>query len=197
MSSAPLPKARPTVLTLAPGDEPSPEQVVQAVNGQLRILREGHRIGFSLSPKHRPLFLAAVQREYLLHSTPRARLVDAFLWWCESKGIPCVRFQIERDCLEMVPTNDNAAAEDPWVRVHFYMETTGRVFTKAGRVAAAGILFDYVWDITLTPWNISTGTLPFRKAQLLFGELLEMSRTGGMTVAGDDSPPPQRRETVH
>src|ERR1035438_3422027 len=132
MSSAQFPKARPSALTLAPDDEPSPEQVVQAVNGELRILRDGHRIGFSLSPKHRPLFLAAVQHEYLLHSEPHSRLVDAFFWSCESKGIPCVRFQIERDCVEMVPTDDNTAAEDPWVRVHIYMETTGRVFTKAG-----------------------------------------------------------------
>jgi hypothetical protein len=185
------------VLTLAPGDEPSPEQVVQAVNGQLRIFREGHRIGFSLSPKYRPQFLAAVQRGYLLQQATHARLVEAFLWWCEVKGIPCVRFQIERDCLEMVPTDDNAAAEDPWVRVHIHMETTGRVFTKAGLVAAAGILFDYVWDVTLTPWDISAGTLPFRRAQRLVGQLLEMSRTSGMTTTDDDSPPPQDRETVH
>jgi hypothetical protein len=128
---------------------------------------------------------------------PTRGLADAFLWWCESKGIPCVRFQIERDCLEMVPTDDNTAAEDPWVRVHIYMETTGRVFTKAGLVAAAGILFDYAWDVALTPWNISAGTLPFRRAQRLVGELLETSRTQGMTVAGQDSLPPHRRETVH
>jgi hypothetical protein len=197
MNSAPLPKARTTVLTLAPGDEPSPDQVVQAVSGQLRILREGHRIGFVLSPKHRPLFLAAIQQGYLLHSSPHARLADAFFWWCESKGIPCVRFKIEQDCLEMVPTDDNAPAEDPWVRVHLDMETTGRAFTKAGLVAAAGILFDYVWDVTLTPWDISAGTPTFSRAQRMVGELLEMSRTSGMTTTEDENPPPVRRETVH
>jgi hypothetical protein len=113
MSPAPLPKARPSVLTLAPGDEPSPEQVVQAVNGQLRILSEGQRIGFSLSPKHRPLFLAAVQQGYLLQPGAHTRVADAFLWWCEAKGIPCVRFQIERACLEMVPTDDNDKSPSP------------------------------------------------------------------------------------
>jgi hypothetical protein len=185
------------VLTLAPGDEPSPEQVVLAVKGQLRILRDGHRIGFSLSPKHRPLFLAAVQQGYLLQPAANTRVVDAFLWWCEAKGIPCVRLQIERDCLEIVETDDNAAAEDPWVRVHIYMETTGRVFTKAGLVAAAGILFDYVWDVTLTPWNIFAGTLTLRNAQRLVNKLLEMSRIPEMTTTDDESPRPQRRETVH
>jgi hypothetical protein len=182
---------------LSPGDEPSPEQVVQAVTGQLRILREGHRIGFSLSPKHRPLFLTAVQLGHLLQPVANARLVDAFFWWCDAGGIPCVRFQIERDRLEIVPTDDDAASEDPWVRVHFYMETTGRVFTKAGLVAAAGILFDYAWDVTLTPWDICAGRLPFRRAQRLVEELLEMSHTSGMTTSGDDNPPPQSRQTVH
>jgi hypothetical protein len=196
MSSAPLPNARPSVLTLAPGDEPSPDHVVQAVNGRLRILREGHRIGFSLSPKHRPLFLAAVRQEYLLHSAPQAQLADAFLWWCEAKGIPCVRFEVERDCLEIAPTDDNAA-EDPWVSLHLSIETTDRVFTKTGLVAAASILFDYVSDVTLTPWDISAGTLPFRRAQRLVEDLLEMSRTSGMTTSGDDNPAPERRETVH
>jgi hypothetical protein len=86
------------------------------LNGQLRILRERHRIGFSLSPKHRLLFLAAVQQAYLLHSAPHARLADAFLWWCESKGLPRVRFEVERNCLEIAPADDNAASEDPWVR---------------------------------------------------------------------------------
>lgn len=168
------------MLTLAPGDEPSPEQVVQAATGRLRILREGHRIGFSLPPKHRPQFLAAVQQGYLLQPEPNARLADAFLWWCEAKDIPCVRFQIEPDCLEIVPTDENAAAEDPWVRVHFYMETTGRIFTKAGLLAAAGVLFDYLSDVTLTPWDISAGTLPLRMAQRLVDKLLEMSRIPGM-----------------
>jgi hypothetical protein len=197
MSSAPLPKVRPSVLTLAPGDEPSPEQAVQAVNGQLRILREGHRIGFSLSPKDRPLFLAAVQQRYLLQPVVHARLVEAFLWWCEAKGIPCVRFQIEQDCLEMVPTDDHAAAEDPWVRVHLSMDTTGRVFTKAGLLAAAGVLFDYLSDVALTPWDISAGTLPLRMAQRLVGKLLEMSRIPEMTTTDEEGPPPGRRDTVH
>jgi len=185
------------VLTLAPDDEPSPQQVVQAVTGQLRILRDGHRIGFSLSPKHRPLFLGAVQQGYLLQPVAHAWLVDAFLWRCEARGIPCVRFQIERDCLEMLPTEDDAAAEDPWVRVHIYMETTGRIFTKAGLLAAAGILFDYVWDVTLTPWDISAGTLTFRTAQRLVEKLLEMSRIPEMTTADDESPPSERGDTVH
>jgi hypothetical protein len=184
-------------LRLAPADDPSPAQVVQAVIGQLRILREGHRIGFSLPPKGRALFLAAVKEGYLLHSVTNARLVDAFFWWCEAKGTPCVRFQIERDCLEMVPTDDNAPTEDPWIRVHLCMETTGLAFTKAGLVAAAGVLFDYVWDVALTPWNISAGTLTLRRAQRLVAKLIEMSRNPGMTTEDDESPPPEPRETVH
>ena len=112
--------------------------MVQAVSGKLRILRDGNRIGFALRPKHRQRFLSAVQHGYLAESPESGPLVDAFLWWCEAGEIPCVRFQVERECISF--TGHENPAEDPHVSLHFSMATRGRILTKTGVPAVAGIL---------------------------------------------------------
>jgi hypothetical protein len=58
------------------------------VNGELRIFKEGQRIGITLPVKHRPLFMAAVKQEYLKYLREDARVVEAFSWWCDAREIP-------------------------------------------------------------------------------------------------------------
>jgi hypothetical protein len=169
--------------------------MVQAVSGKLRILRDGNRIGFALRPKHRQRFLSAVQHGYLAESPESGPLVDAFLWWCEAGEIPCVRFQVERECISF--TGHENPAEDPHVSLHFSMATRGRILTKTGVPAVAGILFDRLLEMNLSPWDVSAGALPFRDAQRVACELLSVSRTPGMTTDSQENPPAANRETIH
>lgn len=169
-----------SALILDPGDEPSPEQVVQAVTGQLRVLRDGQRIGLALPPKLRPEFLAAIHHQYLLHAALNGRLHYAFLWWCEARRIPCVRFEIVGNLLEM------GSSEDHWVRVHIDFETAGRILTKAGLLAVAGILFDYLSNVTLSPWHIKAEMLPLPIARRMVSRLLETTNEADMTADNED-----------
>jgi hypothetical protein len=46
--------------------------------------------------------MSAVNQEYLKHSKGDTQVVEAFLWWCDGKGIPCVRYEVEPDCLDIL-----------------------------------------------------------------------------------------------
>lgn len=193
-------------MTLKSDQEPSPEQIVQVVNGELRIFTEGQKIGITLPAKHRPLFMAAVKQEYLKYLREDARVVEAFSWWCDARGIPCVRFEIESDSLDMLSTNDSIAKDDPYVRMHFNVATAGRVFTKAGLVAIVKLLLNHLWDITLSPWEVSAGVLPFSLAHHLLGPVFEIYNSREMTSEHDDGGmahpdekalKPPGRQTIH
>jgi hypothetical protein len=107
--------------------------------------------------------------------------------WKRSPGgatpekFPCVRFEIESDSLDMLSTNDSMANNDPYVRMHFGVATAGRVFTKAGLVAIVKLFLNHLWDITLSPWEVSAGLLPFSLAHHLLGPVFEIYNTGEMT----------------
>ena len=189
-------RARTPVVTLSPDQEPSPEQIVQSANGQLRIFQEGQKIGITLSPKDRPLFLAAIKQEYLRHSMADTRVVEVFSAWCDAKDIACVRFQIERDCLDIMSTNGQIS-EDPYVTMHFSVATTGRVFTKAGLVAVVKFLLDHVWDVTLSPWEVSAGVLPFSFAHQLMKGVFEIYKASEMTTTETEDLESLGRKTIH
>src|SRR5947209_3589938 len=190
MSSSRTPRihrSRIRTVTLNSDQEPSPEQIIQVVTGELRIFQEGQKIGITLPAKHRPLFMTAVKQGYLQYSRTDAPVMEAFSWWCDAKGIPCVRFEIESDCLDM-STNDSRANDDPYVRMHFNVAAAGRVFTQRGLVALVELfLHHHLWDITLSPWEVSAGVLPFSFAHHLLGPVFEIYRTGKMTSEHEDS----------
>src|SRR3982750_2604319 len=180
-------RGRIRAVTLNSDQEPSPEQIIQVVNGELRIFQEGQKIGITLPAQHRPLFMTAVQQGYLRYAREEAPVVEAFSWWCDARGIPCVRFEIESDCLDM-STHDSRAKEDPYVRMHFNVAAAGRVFTKPGLVALVELFLDHhLWDMTLSPWEVSAGVLPFSLAHPLLGPVFEIYRTGKMTSEHEDS----------
>ena len=130
--------------------------------------------------------MAAVKQGYLKHLREDAPVVEAFSWWCDAKGIPCVRFEIESDYLDM-STNDSMAKDDPYVRMHFNVAVAGRVFTKAGLVAIVKLFLNHLWDITLSPWEVSAGLLPFSLAHHLLEPVFEIYKTEEMTSEHDDS----------
>jgi hypothetical protein len=185
------------VVILRPDQEPTPEQIVQAVNGQLQLLQQGQRIGVILPVRYRSLFISAVNQEYLKHFKADIRVVEAFSWWCDGKGIPCVRYEVEPDCLDMLAADDSIAKDDPYVRMHFSVTTADRFFTKAGLVAVVNFLLDHLWDITLSPWEVSAGVLPFSSARQLMENVFAIYHAPGMTTTDDESPRLSCRETIH
>lgn len=182
-------RVRTPVVTLQPDQPPSAEQIVHAVNGELRILQEGRRTGIMLAAKHRPMFMAAVGQGYLKHQKEDQRVVEAFCRWCDARGTPCVRFAVESEYLEMSTADDATARSDPYVRMYFNVATAGRVFTRTGMLAVAGYLLGHLWDIALSPWEISAGLLPFTHA--LLTPVWDIYNTPGMTGehTGDSSVP--------
>jgi hypothetical protein len=74
-------------------------------------------------------------------------------------------FEIDDDSLDMLSTNDSVEKDDPLVIVHFDAATTGRAFTKPGLLAVAELLLGHLWEVTLSPWKVSAGVLPFSLAR--------------------------------
>jgi hypothetical protein len=153
------------VINLDPEQELSAEQIVQVVNGGVRILSGGGKAGIVLPHKHRAWFMAAIALGYLRYSREQARVVEVFSCWCDAKEIPSVSFEIHNDCLDMLSTNDSMDKDDPLVTMHFDAATSGRAFTKAGLLAVADLLLGHLWDLTLSPWKVSAGVLPFSLAR--------------------------------
>jgi hypothetical protein len=178
-------------VTLQPDQQPSPEQIIHAVNGELRIFQEGQRVGITLPTKHRPLFAAAIKQGYLKHQREDRWVVEAFSWWCDARGIPCVRFAVESEYLEMVSTESAMVKSDPYVRMYFNVATAGRVFTKTGMVAIVKFLLDHLWDIALSPWEISAGVLPFSLAHPLLAPVWGIYNTREMTSEHADGSMPR------
>jgi hypothetical protein len=153
------------VVNLNPEQELSAEQIVQVANGEVQIFSEGDKAGIALPHKHRALFMAAIALGYLKHARQQTRVVEAFSCWCDAKGIPYVSFEIANDCLDMLSTNDSMEKDDPFVTMHFDVATADRAFTKAGLLAVAELLLGQLWDLTLSPWKVSAGVLPFSIAR--------------------------------
>jgi hypothetical protein len=153
------------VVNLKLDEEPSAEQIVQAANGALQILNEGGKVGITLPGKHRALFMTAITQGYLKYSRQQTRLAEVFSCWCDAKEIPCVSFEIEKDCLDMLSTDDSLKKDDPFVTMHFDVATAGRAFTKAGLIAVAEVVLEHLCDVALSPWKVSVGVLPFSLAR--------------------------------
>ena len=152
------------VVNLNPEQELSAEQIVQVANGEVQIFSEGNRAGITLPPRHRALFMAAIALGYLKYSKQQVRVVEVFSCWCDAKEIPCVSFEIENDCLDMMSTNDSKEKDDPYVTMHFDVATAGRAFTKAGLLAVAELLLEHLYDLWLSPWKVTAGVRPFSLA---------------------------------
>jgi hypothetical protein len=155
------------MVELQPDQEPSAEQIVQVANGELQILSDGEKVGLILPRKQRALFMAAITLGYLKYSRQQTRLADVFSRWCDAKAIPCVSFEIENDCVDLVSTNDPMEKDDPLVIMHFDASTAGRPFTKAGLVTVTEFLLGHLWDLVLSPWKVTARVLPFSLARQL------------------------------
>jgi hypothetical protein len=140
MSSARIIKRHIPVVNLEPDQKPSAEQIVQVANGELQILNEGEKLGITLPRKHRALFMAAITQGYLKHSKQQSRVAEMFSCWCDAKRIPCVTFEIEKDCVDMLSTNDSMEKDNPCVTMHFDVATADRPFTKVGLIAVAELV---------------------------------------------------------
>src|SRR5580658_3910801 len=137
-----MPNARTIpILNLRPDQELSAEQIVRVANGGL--------------------FMGAITMGYLKCSRKQTRLAEVFCLWCDAKEIPCVSFEIENDCVDMLSTNDSVETDDPLVTMHFDVTTAGRPFTKAGLVAVTEYLLGKLWNLALSPWKISAGVIRF------------------------------------
>lgn len=165
MPNARTTKAQIPVVNLKPDEEPSAEQIVQVANGELQILNEGVKVGITLPHKYRALFMAAITQGYLKYSRQQTRLTETFSCWCDAKEIPCVSFEIEKDCLDMLSTSDSMKKDDPFVTMHFDVATSGRAFTKAGLIAVAELVLEHLCDVALSHWKVSVGVLPFSLAR--------------------------------
>jgi hypothetical protein len=185
------------LIILRPDQEPTPDQIVRAVNGQLRLLQQGQRIGVLLPARCRPLFMSAVDQEHLKHSKGDTQVVEAFSWWCDAKGIPCVRYEVEPDCLDILAADESMSKGDPYVRMHFSVTTAGRFFTKAALMAMADLLLGNLWDIALSPWQVSAGVLPFSSARQLIEKVFAIYHAPGMTTSGENGPERPCCETIH
>ena len=163
-------RAIPTV-SLEPDHELTAEQIVQAANGKLRIVIDGEKSGFSLPVNQRVLFTAAITLGYLKHTKKQARLAEVFACWCDAKEVPCVSFEIEDDCVDMMSTEDPAEQDDPIVTLHFDTSTSSRPFSKKGLVTVAEFLLENLWDVRLSPWKISGGVVRLSLARQLMEDL--------------------------
>jgi hypothetical protein len=145
--------------------ELSAEQVVQVANGEIKIFSEGEDAGITLPHKHRALFMSAVTLGYLKYSRKQTRVAEAFSCWCDARKIPFVSFEIDDDSLDMLSTNDSVENNDPIVTMHFDVATADGAFTRAGLLAVAELLLGHLWNLTLSPWKVSGGALPFSLAR--------------------------------
>jgi hypothetical protein len=174
-----MPNARAIpILNLNPDQELSADQIVQVANGELQVLTDdGEKVGILLPRKDRALFIAAITLGYVKYSRTQTRLAYVFCRWCDAKEIPCVSFEIEKDCVDMVSTNDSVEADDALVTMHFDVTTAGRPFTKAGLLAVAEVLLGNLWEIALSPWMVSAGVLPFSLARQIMTRVYEVWNT--------------------
>jgi hypothetical protein len=156
---------------LKPDQELSAEQIVQVANGELQIFNDGEKVGISLPRKHRALFTAALGLGYLKYSRKQPHLAEVFCCWCDAKEVPCVSFEIEDDCVDIMSSNDSMEKDDPFVTMHFDAATAGRPFTKTGLLAVTEFLLGHLWNLVLSPWKISAGVLRFSVARQLMAHL--------------------------
>src|SRR3954447_19778584 len=178
-------------VNLKPDEEPSAEQIVQAANGELQILSEGGKAGITLPRKHRALFVAAITQGYLKYSRQQTHLAEIFSCWCDAKEIPCVSFEIEKDCVDMLSTNDSMEKDDPFVTMHFDVSTSGRPFTKAGLIAVAELVLEHLCDVALSPWKVSAGGLPFSLARQIVVQVSKIWYTTSERNAESEVPSDQ------
>jgi len=179
------------ILNLKPDQEPSADQIVLVATGELKVLtHDGEKVGFILQRKDRPVLSGAIALGYLKYSGKQTRLAKVFCLWCDAKEIPCVSFEIETDCVDMLSTTDSVKTDDHLVTMHFDVTTAGRSFTKAGLVAVAELLLGDLWELALSPWKTSAGVLPFSHARELLAELYKVwdttsePKTGGGSSTG-------------
>jgi hypothetical protein len=171
MPDAPKIKGQIPVVNLNPEQELSAEQIVQVANGEMQIFREGSKAGITLPRKHRELFMGAVALGYLKYSRQQTRVVEAFSCWCDARRLPCVSFEIDDDRLDILSTTASMENDDPLVTIHFDVSTADRAFTKAGLLAVAELLLGHLWELTLSPWKVSAGALPFSFARRMTAQV--------------------------
>jgi len=171
-----MPNARAIpIIILKPDQELTADQIVQMANGEVQVLTdEGENVGIILPRKDRALFMAGIALGYLKPSTKQTRLVEVFCRWCHAEEIPCVSFEIENDCVDMLSTNDSVETDDPLVTMRFDVTTAGRPFTKAGLVAVTEYLLGKLWNLALSPWKISAGVIRFGHAREIMAHVYEM-----------------------
>jgi hypothetical protein len=162
------------ILNLKPDQELSADQIVRVANGKLQLVTDdGEKAGILLQHKDRPLFNGAITLGYLKRSRKQTRLAEAFCCWCDAKEVPCVSFEIENDCVDILSTNNPVELEqdDTFVTMHFDVATAGRPFTKKGLVAVAELLLGKLWGLSLSPWKISAGVLPLSHARQIMADV--------------------------
>jgi hypothetical protein len=162
-----MPDARKTpIFNLKPDQELSADQIVQVANGTLQVLTDdGEKVGIRLQRKDRLLLNGAITLGYLTYSGKQTRLAEVFCCWCDAKEIPCVSFEVENDCVDIMSTNDSVEMDDPGVTLHFDVVTAGRPLAKTGLVAIAELLLGKLWNLALSPWKISAGVLRLSHAR--------------------------------
>jgi hypothetical protein len=163
------------ILNLKPDQELSANQIVRVANGELLLLTDdGEKVGILLQRKNRVMFNDAITLGYLKCSRKQTRLAEVFCCWCDAKEIPCVSFEIENDCVDMLSTSDSVEKDDPFVTMHFDVATAGRPFTKTGLVAVTELLLGKLWNLALSPWKISAGVLPFSHAHQIMADVYKI-----------------------
>ena len=163
------------ILTLKPDQELSADQIASVANGELQVLTDdGEKVGIVLKRKDRALFMAAIPLGYLEYSGKQTRLADVFCRWCDAKKIPCVSFEVENDCVDMLSTHDSVEKVDAFVTMRFDVATAGRPFTKAGLVAVTELLLGKLWELALSPWKISAGLLPLSRARQIIADVYKI-----------------------
>src|ERR1700722_1540827 len=138
------------VINLKPGQELSADQIVRVANVRLHLLTDdGEKVGFLLKGKIRVLFNDAITVGYLKCERKQTRLAEVFCCWCHAREIPCVSFEIENDCRDILSTNDSVEKNDPFVTMHFDVATAGRPFARTGLVAVTELLLGKLWNLAL------------------------------------------------
>ncbi len=161
----------PASINLELDDELSAEQIVQAALGELQVIYDGDKAAISLPRKHRGPFLAAITLGYLKCSKKDARLADVFASWCDAKEVPCVSFEIEDDCVDMLSGQSAIDMDDPFVTMNFDTSTSGRPFSKKGLMTVTEFLLEHLWDLRISPWKVSAGMLRFSVARQLIEDV--------------------------
>jgi hypothetical protein len=190
------------LVNLNPEQELSAEQIVQVANGELQIFSEGIKAGITLPHKHRALFMGAVALGYLTYSRHQTRVAEVFSFWCDAQKLPCVSFEIDDDCLDMLGADDPMENDDSLVTMRFDLATADRAFTKAGLMAAADLLLGDLWDLTLSPWKVSAGVLPFSLARGMMVQLSQIwdadsKRTAESGAPSDQESTSSRPQIIH